>query len=279
MTNRVLIIGDMEGVSGIVHWDQVAHQASMYQEGRRLYTEELNAAVRGAKAAGAEEILVIDTHGAGAAATNGGHAFNSLIPELMDPACEFITHHGWGNFIDVLEEGMDACLYIGAHAMGGTPGAVLSHTIASGHWLEIAINDQVVGEIGVVAALCGHFDIPMVLVSGDDKMCEEATALLGTNLTAVCVKKGLSRFSARNIAPQRARKMIEQAARKTLSHPEKFPTPYKMDGPVTIRLEIVTADNMDKYRSLEGIEILDPRTILSKGTDFISSWKKVAPFK
>ena len=82
---RVLIMTDMEGVSGIVAWDQVNGGAPMYEEGRRLYTEEINAAVRGALAAGAKEIVVVDCHGAGKDWT-----FNSLVPELIHPGCEWV---------------------------------------------------------------------------------------------------------------------------------------------------------------------------------------------
>jgi D-amino peptidase len=92
---RVLIMADMEGVSGLVHWDQVTNSHPMYAEGRRLFTEEINAAIRGAKKSGAKEIVVVDGHGAGAAALMAGPAFNSLIPELLDADCEFVTHHGW----------------------------------------------------------------------------------------------------------------------------------------------------------------------------------------
>lgn len=90
---RVLIMSDMEGVSGIVDWQQVNGGAPMYEEGRRLYTEEINAAVRGAKAAGAEEIVVVDCHGAG-----GSWQFNSLVPELLHPDCEWVAHHTWTCF-------------------------------------------------------------------------------------------------------------------------------------------------------------------------------------
>ena len=83
---RVLIMSDMEGVSGIVVWDQVNGGAPMYEEGRRLYTEEINAAVRGAKAAGATEIVAVDCHGAGKDWT-----FNSLVPELIDPDCTWVN--------------------------------------------------------------------------------------------------------------------------------------------------------------------------------------------
>ena len=81
---RILIMTDMEGVSGIVAWDQVTGGKPMYEEGRRLYTEEINAAVRGARSAGAEEIVVVDCHGAG-----GDWTFNSLVPELLDTNCEW----------------------------------------------------------------------------------------------------------------------------------------------------------------------------------------------
>lgn len=274
---RVLIMADMEGVSGIVHWDQVTAGTTMYQEGRRLYTEELNAAVRGARAAGATEIVIVDSHGAGSAATMAGPAFNSLIPELMDADCEFVTHHGWANYHEMLEKGCDACFFVGIHAMGGTHRGVLSHTIASGHWLEIAINNVVVGEIGVVAALCGDYGVPMVLVTGDDVACREATDLLGTGITTVAVKQGLSRFSARNIAPIKARRMIEEGAREALKNLGKV-RPWKPESPCEVRLEIVQADFMEKYRRIEGVDIREPRTVLSRGVNFLEAWKRVAPF-
>ena len=83
---RVHVISDMEGVAGIVKWEQVSGGEPLFEEGRRLYTEEINAAVRGAKAAGATEIVVMDCHGAGK-----GWTFNSLVPEALDPDCEYVV--------------------------------------------------------------------------------------------------------------------------------------------------------------------------------------------
>lgn len=99
---QVLIMSDMEGVSGIVVWEQVTGGGPMYEEGRKLYTEEINAAVRGAKAAGAKEIVVVDCHGAG-----GGWTFNSLVPELLDPDCEWVAHHAWSRYTELLEQGCE----------------------------------------------------------------------------------------------------------------------------------------------------------------------------
>ena len=59
-------MSDMEGVAGVVKWSQVTGgDSAAYQQARELYTGEINAAVRGAKAAGADEIIVMDCHGAG----------------------------------------------------------------------------------------------------------------------------------------------------------------------------------------------------------------------
>ena len=159
---RVLIMCDMEGVSGIVVWEQVGGGADMFEEGRKLYTEEINAAVRGAKAAGATQIVVVDCHGAGK-----GWTFNSLIPEMLDPDCEWVAHHGWGRYTEMWENGCDACLLIGMHARNGTPDGVLCHTISGAQYRNLWFNDDLVGETGVNAALNGHYGVPVVLVTGD----------------------------------------------------------------------------------------------------------------
>src|SRR3989440_4167313 len=199
---RVMIMSDMEGVSGIVAWEQVNGGAAMYEEGRRLYTEEINAAIRGARAAGATEIVAVDCHGAG-----GGWQFNSLVPELLDPGCEWVAHHSWTGFTELLEQGCDAALFVGMHAKAGTPDGVLSHTVSGQAWRELKFNGVSVGETGINAALCGQRGCPVLLVTGDQAVCPAADSLLGSGLTTVAVKKGLGRFSARQIPPMRARQM------------------------------------------------------------------------
>ena len=122
---RVHVISDMEGVSGIVKWQQTSGGDPMYEEGRRLYTEEINAAVRGAKAAGATEIVVMDCHGAG-----GAWSFNSLVHDLLDPDCEYVVQEEWTAYTGFLESGCDAALFVGMHAMNGAPLGVLNHTVS-----------------------------------------------------------------------------------------------------------------------------------------------------
>ncbi|HYZ77682.1 MAG TPA: M55 family metallopeptidase [Gaiellaceae bacterium] len=165
---RVHVISDMEGVAGIVKWEQVTGGDPMYEEARRLYTEEVNAAVRGAKAAGATEIVVMDCHGAGK-----GWDFNSLVPDLLDPACEYVVQERWTEYTAFLEDGCDAALLVAMHARAGVPDGVLNHTVSGQSWRNLRFNGVLVGETGINAALCGTWDCPVLLVTGDRATCDE----------------------------------------------------------------------------------------------------------
>ncbi|MEA2614184.1 MAG: D-amino peptidase, partial [Chloroflexota bacterium] len=210
---KVFIVSDMEGVAGIVKWQQVdgSEEKRSYHEGRKLYTEEINAAVRGAKSAGAKEIVVMDCHGAG-----GEWTFNSLVPEQLDPSCEYVVQNDWTEYTELLEQGCDAALFVAMHAKAGTPDGVLSHTVSGQAWRDLQFNGVSVGETGINAALCGQWGCPVLLVTGDEAVCKEATSLLGDGLTTVAVKRGLGRFSARQLTPLKARELIEDGAKRAL---------------------------------------------------------------
>ena len=206
---RVHIISDMEGVAGIVKWQQTTGGEKLYDEGRVLYTEEINAAVRGAKAAGATEIVVMDCHGAG-----GAYDFNSLVPDLLDPACEYVVQQEWTEYTSFLESGCDAALFVGMHAMAGTPDGVLSHTVSGQAWQSLRFNGTLVGETGINAALCGHWGVPGPPRHRRPRGVPEGRELLGDGLTTVEVKEGLGRFSARMKTPREARELIEEGAKQ-----------------------------------------------------------------
>lgn len=266
---RLLIMTDMEGVSGIVVWSQVSGGKPMYEEGRRLYTEEINAAVRGARAAGATEIVVVDCHGAG-----GDWSNNSLIPELLDPNCEWVAHHTWSRYTEILETGCDAALMVGMHARAGTPDGVMCHTISTTTWQNLYFNNDLVGETGINAALCGVYGCPVVLVTGDTAVCREATDLLGDNLTTVAVKHGLSRYSARQIPPVRARQLIETGAQTALQDITSVKA-YVPEAPTTITIELSTVDKADEFRGRYGVEITEPLKVVSRGNTWIQAWNQI----
>ena len=264
---KVHVISDMEGVSGIVKPEQTSGGDPMYEEGRKLYTEEINAAVRGAKAAGATEIVVMDCHGAG-----GGWTFNSLVPDLLHPDCEWVVQEEWTGYTEFLEQGCDAALFVGMHAMAGTPDGVLCHTVSGTDWQNLYFNDTLVGETGINAAMCGHWDCPVLLVTGDEASCREGKALLGAGLTTVAVKRAPSANSARMIPPVRARQLIEDGARKALGDLKAVP-PYDPGSPCEIKVEFKRTQPADKLRFHPGVERLDGRTIRVEADTWWEAWK------
>jgi D-amino peptidase len=265
---RVIVIGDMEGVAGIVRWAQTTGGEKLYDEGRVLYTEEMNAAVRGARAAGATEIVVMDCHGAG-----GDWSFNSLVPELLDAECEYVVQHEWTEYTEFLERGADAALFVGMHAMAGTPDGVMSHTVSGQAWQNLRFNGTLVGETGINAALCGQWACPVLLVTGDRATCREARGLLGDGLATVEVKQGLGRFSARQVPPRRARTLIEHAAAAALRDLQVV-APYDPGRPCEIEIDFTTPDRLDEYRNRRGVEVKGLRTLVSRGDDFWSAWSQ-----
>jgi D-amino peptidase len=265
---KVFIVSDMEGVAGITKWQQVSGGEAMYEEGRKLYTGEINAAVRGAKAAGATEVVVMDCHGAGK-----GWTFNSLIPEELDPDCEYVVQNEWTEYTEFLEGGVDAALFVAMHAMAGTRDGVLAHTVSGSSWWRLRFNGVEVGETGINAALCGTWGCPVLLVTGDEASCREGRTLLGDGVTTVAVKQGLGRFSARQFPARRARELIEEGARKALGDLSAV-EPYDPGKPCEILVDFNTSDHVEKYRHRTGVEITEPRQIASRADDWWTAWRQ-----
>ena len=259
-------MSDIEGVAGIVKWAQTGGDQTLYHEARKLYTEEINAAVRGAKAAGAKEIVVMDCHGAG-----GDYTFNSLLPAELDPDCEFVIQNEWTEYTEFLEQGCDAALMVGMHAMAGTPDGVLSHTVSGEAWQNLRFNGTLVGETGINAALCGHWGCPVLLVTGDRAVCREGRELLGEGLTTVEVKVGLGRFSARNIPAVRARELIEDGAKRALKDLRAV-QPYDPGHPCEIEIEFTSPDRLEEYRNRKNVEVTGARSIVARGDDWWQAW-------
>jgi D-amino peptidase len=263
---KVFVISDLEGVSGITKPPQTSGGAPMYEEARRLYTEEINAAVRGAKSAGATEIVVMDCHGAG-----GEWSFNSLVPELLDESCDFVVQDEWTEYTEFLEGGVDGALFVGMHAMAGTRLGVMNHTVSGQQWQNLWFNGRLVGETGINAALCGTWGCPVLMVTGDAAACTEATGLLGSGLVTVPVKIGLSSHAARNIAPLRARALIEDGARRALADLTSV-APYDPGRPCEIQVEYKVTLAADQLRFRPGVERLSDRMIVSRGETWWEAW-------
>ena len=138
------------------------------------------------------------------------------MPDQLDPDCEFVIQSEWTEYTAFLEEGCDAALFVGMHAMAGTPDGVMSHTVSGQAWQSLKFNGTLVGETGINAALCGTGAARCCSSRATAPTCREATALLGDGLTTVEVKVGIGRYSARSLPPLKARELIEEGAKQAL---------------------------------------------------------------
>src|SRR4029079_2639355 len=184
-----------------------------------------------------------------------------------DPGCEYVVQQEWTEYTRFLESGCDAALFVGMHAMAGSPDGVLSHTVSGQAWQSLRFNGTLVGETGINAALCGHFGVPVLLVTGDRAVCNEGKQLLGDGLTTVEVKEGLGRFSARMKTPQRARELIEEGARQALSDLSAV-APYGPGRPCEIEIDFPSADRLQEYANRKGVEVTGARSIVVRGDDW-----------
>ncbi len=239
----------------------------MFDEGRKLYTEEINAAVRGARAAGATEIVVMDCHGAGE-----GVVVQLARARPARPRLRVRRARGLDGVHGFLEEGCDAALLVGMHAKAGAGRGVMNHTVSGQDYFNLRFNGTLVGETGIHAALCGTWGCPVLLVTGDDVACAEGRALLGSGLTTVAVKQGLGSTSARQIPPLRARELIEAGAKQALSD-LKAVAPWDPGSPCEIIVEFKHTLAVDRLRFRAGVERVDDRTISVTADTWWEAWK------
>ncbi len=222
---KIYISVDMEGISGINTKNHVMRDAPLYGEARRMLTEDVNAAVRGAFAGGANEVIVMDAHGGS----------NNLLTEQLDERALLLIgtpHFPRMPFLN----GSDGLFLLGYHAQAGRERASLEHTMTSAAWHKYLVNGVPFGEVGIDADLAGWEGVPVVMVSGDDKLCDEARAVLGKQIEAACVKQGVGRQCALCLSPAEGRRRIEHAACRAvqrLASGESFPL-FSAGSPVTI---------------------------------------------
>ncbi|MEO6845724.1 MAG: M55 family metallopeptidase [Chthoniobacterales bacterium] len=249
---KIYILADMEGISGIRTWPQVQSASPEYEEGRKLMMWDINAAIDGAFSGGATEVVVTDTH------AGGGQV---RIAE-MDPRAIYELPIWPGNLMPSLDKSFDGVILIGHHAKAGTINGFLDHTMNSGEWFEFRINGKVVGEIGIEATYAGHFDVPVIMVSGDGTTGIEAKATLGKVETAV-VKWGVCRNKAKCLSLEKAHDIIRKTAKRAVSNAKSF-SPFKPKLPITAELTFYRSDMADGYAARMGVERVDARTIRCK---------------
>jgi D-amino peptidase len=238
---KVYISVDMEGISGINGDDQTSAGQPEYARGRKLMVEDANAAIRGAFAGGATEVVVNDSHG----------GQRNLLPEDLDPRARLISHsfkrHG---MMEGLDESFDSVLFIGYHAKASAPRGLFAHT-GSGVVRDLQINGVSVGEGGMNAALAAWYGVAVALVTGDDVAVDEVKAR-APGAKGVVVKRAINTRAVELVPLAEARRQIEAGAKEAVAAAKK-PTPVRT-GPfkVTMQFRDVTIPEvMSAFREME----------------------------
>jgi len=242
---KVFIFSDLEGISGVCRFVQTGEDGPRYEDARRLLMGDINACVDGLLDAGVDQVVVRDGH---------GKPYN-LVAEMMHPKATHIVGGWYGRPLGGLEPDCDAVILLGHHAMAGTPKAVLCHT-QSLRGDRYFYNGRETGEIGQEAMIAGHFDIPVIMISGDDAACREAREFLGDGPVVISVKKALAREGAELLAPEVARQKIRAGAAEAVARLPQC-KPYKVESPVHIRLEFPDKETADNFRSEHGARAAD----------------------
>jgi len=263
---KVYLLWDMEGASGLFTRDQAWYWEpgvgpETAEAGRRLLMADVDAASAAALAAGADEVIVCDTH----------HGGGNIRPEALLPDPR-ITYHGRSTatladgtrrVFPGLDETVDGFLLLGHHAKAGTPDAFLPHTNSLA-WVDYRINGRSVGEIGIEACYAGHWGVPLVLVQGDEAGCREAAAQFPDVLTAP-VKRAVHATLATGLTAEEghqftARRVAEAVARLRAG---RRPAPYRPGPPLEVTLRLTTAAEADRVEQRAGARRVDAHTVVA----------------
>jgi D-amino peptidase len=229
----------MEGITGVVHWDQVNPAHPEYSRFRKLMTNDVNAAIRGVYAGGANSVAVTDGH------NNGG---NILIEELDSRATLYSGSPSPLSMVQGVDEDVDGVMYIGYHGRMGTVNGILDHTWSDEHVSGLWINDRAFGEAGLNGAVCGHFNVPIIMALGDQTLCSEVRDFFGDEIEIAQVKKALGRMSAECLPPVVTTQLIEEVAKRATINLKsgKAPKPFKVAAPIKMEIEFEQSDMADR---------------------------------
>jgi D-amino peptidase len=257
---KVFLSTDMEGTAGVVDWEQCVGDGPQAAAGRRLLLAEVNAAIEGALAGGATEVVVNDSHS----------TMRNLPPgELAGQASYISGSHKPLYMMQGLDGTFDAVMFISYHGSVGAA-AGLSHTYNPRAVVEARLDGKVTGEAGINALVAAHYGVPVVLVTGDRCACEE-TATFAPAVHQAVVKEHVSRQAAHSLHPDRACALIkDQATAATRGAATAGPPPL---DPGVLEVSVRTTDIAEAASWVRGVDRTGPRELRIHGADRLATYR------
>jgi len=257
---KVFLSTDMEGTAGVVDWQQCVGDGPEAVAGRALLLAEVNAAIEGALAGGATQIVVNDSHS----------TMRNLPPgELAGQASYISGSHKPLYMMQGLDSSFDCALFISYHGSIGAP-AGLSHTYNPRAVIEARIDGVVTGEAGINALVAAHYGVPVVLVTGDRYACEE-TAELIPGVHQAIVKEHVSRLAAHSLHPELACALIRERAQAAVTTAaDAAPPPLE---PGVLEVFVRTTDVAEAATWVRGVERTGPRQLRIHGPDQLATYR------
>lgn len=262
---KLYISADMEGVAGITAEEQTNPVGQPeYAYSCKLMTGEVRAACEGAKSAGADTILVNDSH----------WNMRNIIHEELPP--DVILIRGAMKPLSMnqgLDASFDAAAFVGYHAPGGTQNAVLDHTYTDATLYEVRINGQKCSEARLNAAVAGTFGVPVVFLSGDQHACADAREFLPW-AEMVEVKQAIGRYAAASLSPEQSRDAIrEGVARALRESTARGVKPYQFEPPVSLEVTFTYTSKCDIAALMPGCDRIGPRTLRFVHDDYMTVFR------
>jgi len=246
----------MEGVAGIVDWSQCRAPGQPYEEGRALLLGEVNAAIDGALAGGATEIVCNDSHG----------TMNNLNPaELHGRATYVAGRHKPLYMMEGMDSSVDAVFFVGYHGSISGASSVLSHTYNPSVVSKAELNGVECGESGINGLVALGCAAPVVLITGDQQTITEGDPFF-KDAERVVVKESITRFSAAQLHPLDAREKIAAAAEAAVRRAVAIPAPH-IALPARLDVQVQTADMAEVASWVKGVERTGTRTVRIEGDD------------
>ena len=255
---KIFISADMEGVVGAVTGEQLSPGGFEYERFRAFMTEEVNAAIDAARAAGATEFVIADAHGNGQ---------NLLIERLPD---DVTVIRSWPRALSMMagiDDSFDGVIFLGYHTSTANMRGVRAHTMSSASITSVRLNGIEMTEGSMNAAIAGHYGVPVILVSGDDAAVAENQVLIG-NVEGAVVKWAKGFHAAETLTPEAAYEVIRTRTASAISRIDQF-QPYVLDTPIELELSLKNYRPVEVLGYLPNVERINSHTIRFTGEDMI----------